>query len=96
MIFEERIYPVLYLEVTLDVDFIKEKSMQQVEMAFRGIRINQFFSMVKIFLYNNISLFSVSYLNLQHYCGSNITIIYIRKYGYIYKQLKCILCKVET
>ena len=34
-----------------------------------------FFSIVKIFLYNDISLFSVSYLNLQHYCGSNITII---------------------
>ena len=65
--------------------------MQQVEMACRGIRINQFLSIVKIFLYNDIFLFSISYLNLQHYCRSNITIIYVWKYAYIYKQLKCIL-----
>ena len=58
--------------------------MQQVEMACRGIRINQFLSIVKIFLYNDIFLFSISYLNLQHYCRSNITIIYVQKYAYIY------------
>ena len=80
MIFEERIYPLLYLEVTLDVDFIKEKSMQQVEMACRGIRINQFFFNCK-----DISL--QRYIFIFRKLFEFTTLLWIKYHNYLYTEI---------